>query len=203
VRILCTLCRTLCTTLCRKIVVHRSSLEPVQTSTESSQQHPKSRGPGRPFRKGECPNPGGRPKVVAEVRALAQEQGPKAIARLTELMGSEDGRVAVAACQALLDRAYGRPSQELAITALAAAAFVGDPTVVSDPVEASRAYAALMRGEAPLESVRFLPAPRGPVGQASRESAGATIEGQVEAFAPVIEAEPAPAAEAASTREAQ
>jgi len=60
------------------------------------------------FRKGESGNPGGRPKVEGHVRELARRQGPRAIRRLTELMQSPNERVAVAACQALLDRGYGK-----------------------------------------------------------------------------------------------
>ena len=37
------------------------------------------------FQKGQSGNPGGRPKVVAEVRELAQEQTEKAISTLTTM----------------------------------------------------------------------------------------------------------------------
>ena len=62
-----------------------------------------------PFEKGKSGNPGGRPKEVAEVRELAKKHGPAAIKRLVALMDSENERTAVAACQALLDRGYGKP----------------------------------------------------------------------------------------------
>lgn len=62
-----------------------------------------------PFAKGISGNPGGRPKEVAEVRELAKEHGPAAIKRLVKLMASDNERTAVAACQALLDRGYGKP----------------------------------------------------------------------------------------------
>ena len=61
------------------------------------------------FQKGKSGNPGGRPKEVAEVRELAKKHGPAAIERLVTLMDSENERTAVAACQALLDRGYGKP----------------------------------------------------------------------------------------------
>ena len=60
---------------------------------------------GRPFKKGQSGNPGGRPKVVAEIRQLARERGPEAIAALVKVMTkgkSEAARV---------DRGWGRPKQ--------------------------------------------------------------------------------------------
>jgi hypothetical protein len=62
------------------------------------------------------PNPNGRPKVVAEIRSLAREYGPHAIARLAELSKSREGAVAVNACRVLLDRGYGRPEQAIEVT---------------------------------------------------------------------------------------
>jgi hypothetical protein len=64
--------------------------------------------------KGQSGNPSGRPKEdadVAEAKRLARVHGPTAIARLAELAKSEDERVSVSACQAILDRAYGKPTQ--------------------------------------------------------------------------------------------
>ena len=40
---------------------------------------------------------------------LARQAAPKAVRRLIELMGSEDERVAAVACNAILDRAFGKP----------------------------------------------------------------------------------------------
>jgi len=68
-----------------------------------------------PFKKGQSGNPGGRPKEVAEVRELAKEHGPAAIERLAELMGSDNERTAVAACEAILNRGYGRPAQSVTL----------------------------------------------------------------------------------------
>ena len=68
-----------------------------------------------PFTKGKSGNPGGRPREVAEVRELAKEHGPAAIERLVELMTSENERTAVAACEAILNRGYGRPAQSVTL----------------------------------------------------------------------------------------
>lgn len=63
------------------------------------------------FLKGSPGNPGGRPKVVKAIRELAQAVGPDAFQRVIELTRSEDERVALAACQEVLNRAYGKPEQ--------------------------------------------------------------------------------------------
>ncbi len=64
------------------------------------------------------PKTGGRQKgspnkTTAEIRKAAQEHGPAALKKLAALVESEDERVAVGACNAILDRAYGRPVQAL------------------------------------------------------------------------------------------
>ena len=80
---------------------------------ENSNKTATRRGPGRPFQKGQSGNPGGRPKVAPEVRELAKEHGPRAFARVVELMDSKDALLALAACKEVLNRAYGRSPQPL------------------------------------------------------------------------------------------
>jgi hypothetical protein len=67
--------------------------------------------PSSAWRPGQSDNPGGRPKMAAEIRDHARDHGPRAIARLVALMDSENESVAVRAAEALLDRGYGRPMQ--------------------------------------------------------------------------------------------
>src|SRR5215467_2692408 len=70
---------------------------------------------GRPFEKGQSGNRGGRPKVVAEVRELARQRGPEAIAALVQIMTEGKSEAArVAAATALLDRGWGKPTQPVA-----------------------------------------------------------------------------------------
>ena len=70
---------------------------------------------GRPFEKGQSGNPGGRPKVVAEVRELARQRAPEAIAALVQIMTEGKSEAArVAAATALLDRGWGKPTQPIA-----------------------------------------------------------------------------------------
>lgn len=84
-------------------------------NSETTASEPKTR--GRPFRPGESGNPGGRPRAEIEVRELARQHGPAIIRRLLRLSRSKNERVAVAACQVLLDRGYGRAPQSLELTA--------------------------------------------------------------------------------------
>ncbi len=55
-------------------------------------------------------------KATAEVRAVALDHAPSALAELARLAtGAENEATRVAACREILDRAYGRPKQELDI----------------------------------------------------------------------------------------
>ena len=67
---------------------------------------------GTPFQKGRSGNPGGRPKIAADVRALAQSHAPAAIEELARLMlQAERDETRLKAIELLLDRGYGRPVQ--------------------------------------------------------------------------------------------
>ena len=93
----------------------RRSSTAVSVHRTAAEQHTEQRGNtmiGRPFKKGQSGNPGGRPKVVAEIRQLARERGPEAIAALVKVMTKGKSEAArVAAANALLDRGWGRPKQ--------------------------------------------------------------------------------------------
>lgn len=56
-------------------------------------------------------NPGGRPRIADNVKRLARKHSEKAVHMLVKLIDSEDERTALAASNALLDRAVGKPAQ--------------------------------------------------------------------------------------------
>ena len=59
------------------------------------------------------PNPGGRPRVPDELRAIFEAASPEAARKLAELVHDEDPRVALVASNAILDRVLGRPAQQI------------------------------------------------------------------------------------------
>ena len=70
---------------------------------------------GKPFKKGQSGNPGGRPKVVAEVKELARAHTGEAIETLVSIMTNPKAAPAarVSAANSLLDRGYGKPPQHI------------------------------------------------------------------------------------------
>jgi hypothetical protein len=68
-----------------------------------------------PFVPGQSGNPNGRPKVDFEVRQLAREYGREAIEKLAAIMRGDNPSLARAACEALLDRGFGKPVQSVGV----------------------------------------------------------------------------------------
>ncbi len=65
------------------------------------------------FVPGASGNPGGRPKLPAEMREIFQSRGLEAAEILVKHLRASDPRVSVAAAREILDRAYGKPVQSI------------------------------------------------------------------------------------------
>ncbi len=74
----------------------------------------KRKAPRSAWKKGQSGNPGGRPKEVGEVKALARQHTKEALETLAKMMknGTPD-RTRVAAAEALLNRGWGSPTQAI------------------------------------------------------------------------------------------
>lgn len=70
---------------------------------------------GRPFVKGQSGNPSGRPKDLQGIKALCQSHAPLAIAAAVKILQSKKSKDAdkLKAGDMILDRAYGKPLQEV------------------------------------------------------------------------------------------
>jgi hypothetical protein len=64
-----------------------------------------------PFKKGQSGNPGGRAKVISELRDLARAHTAEAIETLVRALNDKSGSVRIVAARELLDRGWGRAVQ--------------------------------------------------------------------------------------------
>ncbi len=96
--------------------------------------------PKKPGKKPGSPKTGGRVagtpnKVTADIKALAQQHGPDAIARLVKMMTtSKNEDIQFRAIKELLDRGYGRAKQALEVGGLNGAPHVTVTVVKSKEV---------------------------------------------------------------------
>jgi hypothetical protein len=111
-------------------------------------------------------NPNGRPTAALEVREMAREHGPEAIATLVRWMRSGDSQSSIAAAKILLDRGYGKSMQLLGSPNGAPLVNInlGNSAPITDPVEAARIYAEFMRDPSiDMSRVTFAPPERSAV----------------------------------------
>ena len=87
---------------------------PTNTPDQASRKPPSKYRSRTSWQPGQSGNPSGRPREVGHVKELARQYTEEAIRTLAELMrtGKPD-RTRVAAAEALLDRAWGRPAQAI------------------------------------------------------------------------------------------
>lgn len=101
------------------------------------------------FQKGVSPNPGGRPKVPEDVKQLWREHTPEAVQKVVSIMRNK--RVApsiqLSAAQTIIERAYGRPSQEVALSG----GLTLDTPEMTDLELAQRLWSVLERGAAQVQ----------------------------------------------------
>jgi flagellar biosynthesis/type III secretory pathway protein FliH len=64
--------------------------------------------PDRKWKKGQSGNPKGPDKWDRPIREALLEHAPQAVARLVELMRSDDQQIALAAVREILNRVYGK-----------------------------------------------------------------------------------------------
>ena len=81
---------------------------------QNTLDHAPNHGPQGQWLPGSSPNPGGRPKIIEDIRDLAREHTETAINALVHIAqkGKQES-ARVAAASALLDRGWGKPTQPL------------------------------------------------------------------------------------------
>jgi hypothetical protein len=90
------------------------SVEVVATDSQDTTTISKPSRPWlKPWKPGASGNPGGRPKMDPAIMQTLLAGSAGAAARLVELTRSKDERVALLASQAVLDRVYGKPTQQV------------------------------------------------------------------------------------------
>jgi hypothetical protein len=108
-----------------KISRSKKASSPPKNSSKSlstvvfSQQNPNKSLTGKRgnpnWTKGVSANPGGRPRVIGDLKKLVRSYTDEAISALVDVMNNkaESGSARVSAAQALLDRGYGKPLQQV------------------------------------------------------------------------------------------
>lgn len=93
------------------------------------------------FKPGQIANPGGRPKAVAEVRALAREHSVEAMETLVQVMRnpSSPTNARIAAADAILNRGYGRPETTVNVRRITSIADLSDEELATLAAEAEHA----------------------------------------------------------------
>ena len=89
----------------------KDRVRPLNSARAAAKRPPPANLAPHCWRPGQSGNPGGFNGEHGEALRLAREASPAAVHRLIALMGSDDERVAVVACNAILDRALGKAKE--------------------------------------------------------------------------------------------
>jgi hypothetical protein len=84
--------------------------------SETPKPAPQSRTQSGTFTTGASANPGGRPKGFSDLRKAAREYTNDALDTLVMWMRSDNAKAAVSAANAILDRGWGKPQQNISAT---------------------------------------------------------------------------------------
>jgi hypothetical protein len=104
-------------------------------------EHTDGRDSSGRFKPGHSGNPGGRPKMPAELREAMQCLADTAAKVLEDCLTSDDERVRLAAAQQIFDRGYGKPNQSVDLKATVNSA---------DIIKAGHERARALRGGKPV-----------------------------------------------------
>jgi len=97
---------------------HDPTLPPPRTGAPVRYGRDGRKLPPHTFQPGQSGNPNGRPKNVGDVRRIARTYSEDALKTLAEIMQDKDiaPPARVAAAQCLLDRGYGKPTQQVELS---------------------------------------------------------------------------------------
>jgi hypothetical protein len=104
------------------------------------------------WKKGECGNPAGRPKIgsrlLFDLRMAAKEYAPEALEVIARAMKSKDERVRLLAAQIMLDRGFGKPPITADVTETHKFAYAIVPETMDEETWLARRGQPLINGKA-------------------------------------------------------